>query len=212
MYAQRAHVQSIADILLCKYLHSCHDYEGMVIGCALSPKNPQRGNKQYKQGEIIMKTSDIYSVNLGCRSNNDAGYQAERRKGCVTPYPLIKDEIVRSSGNNSSSQTRLMRRHNMLLQVTGATCPKEPLSSHWFNLGTYSDDNLQAVIAACPEEPSSSLWFYSGADSDEDDKRLDTESRRSPENLLGLRNHKTTEVETWNLIKTHKVKKKKRRR
>ena len=158
-----------------------------------------------------MKTSDIYSVNLGCRSNNDAGYQAERRKGCVTPYPLIKDEIVRSSGNNSSSQTRLMRRQN-IMQATSAACPEKPLSSLWFYSGAYSDEIIQTTTEVWPKKPSSSLWFYSGAYSDEDDKRLDTESQRSPENLLGLRNNKTTEVETWNLIKTHKVKKKKRRR
>lgn len=160
-----------------------------------------------------MKTLDIYSINLRCRSNNDGGYHTARHNKCVLSHVLSKDEIVRSSGNNSSSQNRLMRRHNMLLQVTGATCPKEPLSSHWFNSGTYSDDNLQAVIAACPEEPSSSLWFYSGAYSDEDDNRLDTESRRSPENILDLRNNIATEVVTWTYKRKRKeIKKKKRRR
>jgi hypothetical protein len=160
-----------------------------------------------------MKTSDIQSMNLRCRSNNDGGYHTARHNKCVLSHLLNKDEIVRSSGNNSSSQNRLMRRHNMLLQVTDAACPKEPLSSHWFNSGTYSDDNLQAVIAACPEEPSSSLWFYSGAYSDEGDKRIDTVSRRSPESILGLHNKKTTEVVTWNRKRKIKdIKKKKRRR
>jgi len=113
-----------------------------------------------------MKTSDIQSMNLRCRSNNDGGYHTARHNKCVLSHLLNKDEIVRSSGNNSSSQNRLMRRHNMLLQVTDAACPKEPLSSHWFNSGTYSDDNLQGVITACPDEPLSH-WFYSEASSDD---------------------------------------------
>ena len=160
-----------------------------------------------------MKTLDIYSINLRCRSNNDGGYHTAHHNKCVLSHLLSKDEIVRSSGNNSSSQNRLMRRHNMLSQVTDAACPKEPLSSHWFNSGTYSDDNLQAVIAACPEKPSSSLWFYSGAYSDENDNRISAMSRRSPGNILGLRNHITTEVVTWNYkIKRKEIKKRKRRR
>ena len=159
-----------------------------------------------------MKTSDIYSVNLGCRSNNDAGYQAERRKGCVTPYPLIKDEIIRSSGNNSSNQDRLVRRQN-IMQATSAACPEKPLPSLWFYSGAYSDEILQTTTEVCPEKPSPSLWFYSGAYSDEDDNRLDTESRRSPENILDLRNHITTEVVTCNQKRKRKeIKKKKRRR
>ena len=158
-----------------------------------------------------MKTSDIYSANLGCRSNNDAGYQAARHNRYVLSYPLIKDEIIRSSGNNSSNQDRLMRRQN-IMQATSAACPEKPLSSLWFYSGAYSDEILQTTTEVCPEKPSSSLWFYSGAYSDEDDKRLDTESRRSPENLLGLRNHITTEVVKWNHKDKYEVKKKKRRR